>query len=161
MIRRVVILMVLLAAAAACTRTDKPAGTAVAPDFVLPDLGGKDVRLTEFKGRVVVVEFWATWCPPCRESIPGMVKLYQAYRDKGLVVLGVSLDTSGVDAVRSFSEKNGINYPVLQGNDDIAAKYMVRGIPTLVLVNKEGLIARQYLGGADEDVLEKDVRALL
>jgi len=158
--KAVLIGMMVLAFAAGCTRSENTS-TASAPDFTLQDLSGKHVHLGDLKGSVVLVEFWATWCPPCRESIPGMERLHKAYRDKGLVVLGVSLDTSGVDSVRSFVRESGISYPILQGSDEVASKYMVRAIPTMFLVNKDGVIARQYLGGAEGDTLEKDIKALL
>lgn len=157
--KSVLIGMMVLALAAGCTRTDNP--TAAAPDFTLQDLSGKNVRLADLRGSVVLVDFWATWCPPCRESIPGMERLHKAFHDKGLVVLGVSLDTAGVEEVRSFAREHGISYPILRGSDEVIEKYMVRAIPTLFLVNKEGLIAKQYMGGAEDDVLAKDIRALL
>jgi len=159
--KSVLIGMVVLGLAAGCTRSGNDAATAAAPDFMLQDLAGKHVRLADLKGSVVLVEFWATWCPPCRESIPGMERLNKAYRDKGLVVLGVSLDTSGADTVKSFVRESGISYPILQGSEEVASKYMVRAIPAMFLVNKEGMIARQYLGGAEGDTLEKDIKALL
>ena len=81
------------------------------------------------KGRVVLLEFWATWCPPCRASIPGIERLHEKYKDKGVVVLAVSMDDNGWDAVQSFVKENGIKYTVLKGNEDIAEKYQVRSIP--------------------------------
>ncbi|MDH4162520.1 MAG: TlpA family protein disulfide reductase [Nitrospirota bacterium] len=156
-----VMVIVLLAALAGCTRQEKTAAISAAPDFTLKDLAGKAVHLGDLKGKVVLVEFWATWCPPCRESIPGMERLHKAYQGKGLVVLGVSMDTSGLDEIRSFAKEFGISYPVLRGDDEVAAKYMVRAIPMVYIVNKDGMIAKQYLGGAEEGDLEKDIKSLL
>ncbi len=157
----IICMTVTLALAAGCTKSEKPAVSSIAPDFTLQDLTGKAVRLADFKGKVVLVEFWATWCPPCRESIPGMERVHEAYQSKGLVVLGVSMDSDGPETLRSFARERGIKYSILQGSDEVADKYMVHAIPTMFLVNKEGMIARQYLGGADGDVLDKDIQALL
>jgi len=157
--KAVLIGMVVLAFVAGCTKSDTAAEKA--PDFALQDLSGKNVRLSDLKGKVVLLEFWATWCGPCRESIPEMEKLHKNYRDKGLVVLGVSMDASGMEVVRSFARDQGISYSVLQGNNEIADQYMVRVIPVVYLVNKEGMIARHYVGGTDGGILEKDIKALL
>jgi thiol-disulfide isomerase/thioredoxin len=135
---------------------------AMATDFTLQDLnGGGNVVLSEMKGRVVLLEFWATWCPPCRASIPGIERLHEKYKDKGVVVLAVSMDDNGWDAVQSFVKENGIKYTVLKGNEDIAEKYQVRSIPMLLVIDKEGKIVKRYLGyGSDEDV-ERDIKAIL
>ncbi|HYA88424.1 MAG TPA: TlpA disulfide reductase family protein [Nitrospirota bacterium] len=145
-----------------CTdKVPKSRGT-MATDFTLQDLnGGKNVALSDMKGRVVLLEFWATWCPPCRASIPGIERLYEKYKDKGVVVLTVSMDDSGWDAVQSFVKENGIKYTVLKGNDDVAEKYQVRSIPMLVVIDKEGKVVKRYLGfGSDQDV-ERDIKAIL
>lgn len=144
-----------------CTRSEKKAKEAAAPDFTLQDLSGRDVRLADLKGKVVLLEFWATWCPPCREAIPGIERLHEAYHDKGLVTLGISMDDGDWDTVREFVKQYRIGYPVLKGNEDISTKYMIRVIPTLYLIDRNGIIAKQYVGGGNEDVLEKAIRALL
>lgn len=147
---------------AGCTRKEQSTSKAAAPDFTLQDLAGKDVRLADLKGKVVLVEFWATWCPPCRESIPGMERLHASYKDKGLVTLGISLDDEEEwEDVRKFAAEHGISYPVLKGNEDVSEKFLVRVIPTVYLVNREGIIAKQYVGGGIDEALEKEIRALL
>ena len=145
-----------------CTDNVSKSRGSVATDFTLQELsGGGNVALSEMKGRVVLLEFWATWCPPCRASVPGIERLYEKYKDKGVVVLAVSMDDSGWDAVQSFVKENGIKYTVLRGNDDVAEKYQVRSIPMLLVIDKEGKIAKRYLGfGSDEDV-ERDIKAVL
>ena len=115
-----------------CTNKSERA-TDAASDFKLQDLEGKTVKLSEFKGKPVLLDFWATWCPPCRASIPGIEKLHKSYGGKGLVVLGISLDQGGWDSVKDFVTESGITYTVLKGTDDVATKYNVRTIPMLVI----------------------------
>ena len=132
-----------------------------ASDFKLQDLNGKTVKLSDFKGKPVLLDFWATWCPPCRASIPGMEKLYKKYSGKGLVVLSISLDQGDWDSVKSFSTEHGITYPVLKGTEDVASQFQVRTIPMLVIINKEGRTVKRYLGMGDDDELEKDIKSVL
>jgi thiol-disulfide isomerase/thioredoxin len=141
--------------------TTKNEGSAAASDFTLQDLNGKTVKLSDFKGKPVLIDFWATWCPPCRASIPGIEKLHKTYSGRGLVVLGVSLDQGGWDSVKSFATEIGITYTVLKGTDDVASQYQVRTIPMLVIMNKEGKIVKRYLGVGEDDELEKDIKSVL
>jgi peroxiredoxin len=158
--RSVVLSIVVMALLAGCTEKSAQRDS-VAADFSLEDMSGKTVRLSDYKGKVVLLEFWATWCPPCRASVPGLEKLHKAYKDKGLVLLAVSMDEGGSDEVRSFIKESGITYTVLKGTEDVAVKYEVRSIPMMLILNKEGKIDRRYLGmGSDED-LEKDIKAIL
>jgi len=159
---RVILVFVLVAAlAVGCTDTGTPPDASTPFDFTLQDMSGKTVKLSDYKGKVVVLEFWATWCPPCRESVPGLEKLHKAYKEKGLVVLAVSMDEGGWDEVKSFIAQQGITYRVLKGTDDISKQYRVRSIPMTLLLNKEGKIAKRYLGGGYDEDLEKDVKAIL
>jgi thiol-disulfide isomerase/thioredoxin len=143
-----------------CTNKNERA-TDAASDFKLQDLDGKTVKLSEFKGKPVLIDFWATWCPPCRASIPGIEKLHKSYSGKGLVVLGISLDQGGWDSVKEFVTESGITYTVLKGTEDVASKYQVRTIPMLVIVDKEGKVYKRYLGFGDDDQLDKDVKSVL
>ena len=143
-----------------CTNKSERTADAAA-DFKLQDLSGKTVKLSELKGKPVLIDFWATWCPPCRDSIPGIEKLYKSYSGKGLVVLGISLDQGGWDDVKSFVTEQGITYIILKGTDDVTTKYHVRTIPMLVIVDKEGKIYKRYLGFGDDDQLEKDIQSVL
>jgi thiol-disulfide isomerase/thioredoxin len=135
-----------------------PAGTA---DFTLQDVNGKSVKLSDFKGKVVLLEFWASWCPPCRASVPGLERLHKAFKDKGLAVLAVSMDSGDWDVVKAFISDYGISYTVLKGTDEVAAQYSVRTIPTLLILNKEGKITKRYLGFGSEEELERDIKAAL
>lgn len=157
---KVMFLVLFFILFAGCTKTEQ-ISLQRAPDFVLQDLSGKTIKLADFRGKVVLIEFWATWCPPCRESIPGVIRLYNTYNSKGLEVLAVSVDNGGWEDVKNFTRELGMNYPVLKGTEDVAMKYMVRYIPAIFLVNKDGIIAKQYLGGGSEETLEKDIRSLL
>jgi thiol-disulfide isomerase/thioredoxin len=158
--RFVVLSIIAIALLTGCTDRGVQSDT-MAADFSLKDMSGKTVKLSDYKGKVVLLEFWATWCPPCRASVPGLEKLHKAYTDKGLVLLAVSMDEGGEDEVRSYIKESGITYTVLKGTEDIAIKYQVRSIPMMLVLNKEGKISKRYLGmGSDED-LEKDIKANL
>jgi peroxiredoxin len=133
----------------------------MATDFALQDLNGNTVRLADYRGKVVLLDFWATWCPPCRASIPGIEKIYKTYKDKGLVVLAVSLDDGGWEAVKSFIAENGITYTVLKGTEEVSANYNVRTIPMMLILDKDGRISKRYLGFGNEEDMEKDIRPLL
>ena len=152
---------IIMALLFSCTDKAAKSGGTTAADFTLQDLSGKNVTLSDMKGKVVLLEFWATWCPPCRASIPGIERIYESYKDKGVVVLAVSMDDGGWDTVQSFVKEYGIKYTVLKGNDDVAVKYQVRSIPMLLVLDKEGKISKRYLGfGSDEDV-ERDIKSIL
>ncbi len=132
-----------------------------ASDFKLQDLDGKAVRLSDFRGKPVLIDFWATWCPPCRESIPEIEKLHETYRGRGLVVLSISLDEGDWASVKSFAAKQGITYPILKGTEDVSEQFQVRSIPLLVIINKEGKVVKRYLGAGDDDELERDIKSVL
>jgi cytochrome c biogenesis protein CcmG/thiol:disulfide interchange protein DsbE len=144
-----------------CTDKVAKSGGALAPDFTLHTLNGKDVTLSDMKGKVVLLEFWATWCPPCRASIPGIERLHEKYKNKGVVILAVSMDEGGWDSVQSFVKEHGMTYTVLEGNDDVYSKYQVRSIPLLLVIDKEGKITRRYLGFGNEEDVESDIKTLL
>ena len=128
-----------------------------APDFTLTDMNGKQVSLSDFKGKVIVLDFWATWCGPCRMEIPSFIQLQSDYEDE-VVVLGVSLDQGGPSAVVPFAEKMGINYPIVYGNGSVTQAYGgVRGIPTTFIIDKQFNIQRKYVGYTDHRVFEQDI----
>jgi len=157
----VMISIIALALFAGCTNKGKEGATSAAPDFTLQDTSGKKVRLADLKGKVVLLEFWATWCPPCRAEIPAIERLHAQYGGKGLTVLAIAVDEGGWDGVKSFAVEHKISYTVLQGTEDVSAKYMVRLIPTMFLIDKQGLIKKQYMGGGSDDSLEQEIKALL
>ncbi len=130
-------------------------------DFSLIDLDGVERTLSEQKGKVVLVDFWATWCPPCRVEIPYLIKIYDTYKDQGLIVWGIGLDEEG--KLRTFAEEHEINYPILVGNQTVSQKYNVQGIPTTILFNKKGTIAFRHVGFSPdlEKEFEKEIEQLL
>ena len=134
----------------------------MAPDFTLNDLDGRSFSFSKTRGKVVILDFWATWCPPCREEIPHFVSLYRAYRGKGLEIVGVALDQGGANAVKPFAEANGINYPVVIGNQKVTVDYGgIRGIPTTFIIDRKGNIVEKFIGYRDKAVFEKAIKKLL
>jgi len=151
---------------AACTSNTDTDTMKVAPDFTLKAITGEKISLKDFKGDVVLVDFWATWCGPCRMSIPELVHLQDKYRDKGVVILGISVDNlQQADDVQlqRFTEKYKMNYHVMR--DDIGVMEMYIGgamasIPTMFIVNREGEIVETVIGFSPGKV-EKTVQSLL
>lgn len=133
----------------------------LAPDLALPDLEGKPVQLSRLKGKVVVVNFWATWCDPCRAEIPDFVKLHQEHHGHGLELIGISMDKGKDERVKAFVKEFGIQYPVVIGDLHVARQWLVRGIPMTFVIDREGTIARVIPGATDKRALEDDIRPLL
>lgn len=138
----------------------KPVGKTI--DFTLEQMGGGKVTLSEQKGKVVLVDFWATWCGPCRTAIPYLVNMYNNYQDQGLLILGISLDEQRSE-LDKFTKEQPIPYPILYGNKEIAKAYEVQGIPTLVVFDKKGKYAFREVGFSEENIdsLQKKVIELL
>ncbi len=133
----------------------------VAPDFVLPSINGGSLKLSDFKGKVVIIDFWSTRCPPCRKGIPEFAKLYSAFKDRGLVVVGISLDRS-IDTARAFCERAGVRYPVVMGDRKIAGDYGgIRFIPTTFIVDREMNITDKFIGYTPYSVFETKIKELL
>jgi thiol-disulfide isomerase/thioredoxin len=132
-------------------------------NFTVKDINGKDVRLSQYKGKVVLVNFWATWCKPCRVEIPALTALYRDYKDDGFVVLGVSVD-SEVSAVKPFARVMKMNYPVLigAGHEDLSDAFgPFVGFPTSVLVKRDGAVCVRHVGMLSRSQLEKQIGELL
>lgn len=128
-----------------------PAGAATAgqsaPDFTLKDLSQKKIKLSDYKGKVLILNFFATWCPPCRVEIPELVKIYQENQAKGLVVLSIALDTDGLPQVlNKFVKDMKIPYPVLVGTMSLVDQYQISGVPTTLVITREGKIHKRYDG---------------
>ncbi len=133
-----------------------------APDFALKDADGKTVRLSDYRGKVVLLDFWATWCGPCKVEIPWFMEFQRKHKDRGFEVLGVAMDEEGWDAVKPFVHHLGINYRVVLGNDDITASYGgVEALPTTFLIDRQGRIAAVHVGLAARSDFENGINELL
>ena len=133
-----------------------------APNFKLKSQNGKVVELSKLKGKVVVVNFWATWCGPCRKEIPGMMEVYEQYKSKGLEIIGVSLDQDGWVDVTPYLKKSPISYPVVIGDQDLAAAYqMGNAIPATFIVGKKGDIVNKHIGYMSKAEFEATIKSLL
>lgn len=133
-----------------------------APSWKLKDLAGKVVTSDQFNGKVVVVDFWATWCPPCREEIPGYIELVKKYGKEGLVIVGVSLDQGGPEVVKAYAEKIKVNYQLVMGDEEIAAAFGgMEAIPTTFLIDRNGKIRDRKVGAEPAAEYEKKIKALL
>jgi len=135
----------------------------MAPEWALYDLDGNVVRSSDLEGKVVLVDFWATWCGPCKRSIPHLIKLHEEYGKQGVVVLGVSLDRADPQrVVRPFVAQNRINYQILMGNMKIQQDFGgVRGIPTAFIISQDGKIYRKLVGLRPKEHYEEPIKALL
>ena len=146
-------------ATAACMADPKPANF----DFTMKDVDGNEVSLSSYKGKVVLLNFWATWCGPCKAEIPGFVRLQEKYRDKGLVIVGYSVDDTAEKA-KAYAAEYKMNYPILlgEGREDVQDAYgPIWGIPASFIISKDGKVCRKHMGIAPEAVFEKEVVALL
>jgi cytochrome c biogenesis protein CcmG/thiol:disulfide interchange protein DsbE len=133
-----------------------------APDFTLKDSMGRPVKLSDFKGKVVLLNFWATWCGPCKIEIPWLIEFEQQYKEQGLVVLGVSMDEEGWEVVKPYVEKSKINYRVLIGDDMTAQLYGgVDSLPTSFMLDRQGRIASTHTGLVSKSIFENDIKTLL
>lgn len=133
-----------------------------APDWKLTDLSGKRVSFSDFRGKVVILDFWATWCAPCRVEIPHFVELQKQYGDKGLTVIGVSLDEQGPEIVKKFVKQLGVSYPIVIGNEKVAEAYGgIIAIPTTFVIDRQGRIVSQHMGYNDKATFEKEIQSLL
>jgi len=138
---------------------------ASAPNFKLTDLNGKSISLSDYKGKVLFLNFWATWCPPCRAEIPDFVEAYAEQKANGLEILGISVDTKGKEAVVAFVDKYKINYPVVlesrQTTEKIINDYQPgEYIPATIIIDKSGRIRHKEVGAIDKETLLKHFQRL-
>jgi thiol-disulfide isomerase/thioredoxin len=132
------------------------------PAWSLVNLEGKPVSSESLKGKVVIVDFWATWCGPCRAAIPHLMELHKTYKSKGFEVVGVSVDQQGPAVVQSFVTEHQIPYTIAMGNAKIVSDFGgIRGIPTAFIISQDGKIYRKIVGLVPREEYEKDVKALL
>ncbi len=132
----------------------------LAPEWSLKDLEGKTVKSSSFRGKIVILNFWATWCGPCRAEIPDLIAIQKKYHGK-VAVVGISLDTTPAAGVAAFVKAQGINYPVLIGNPEVAAAYDAQGIPRTWMIDKDGRVFSQKTGMLSESELEEILKPIL
>ena len=148
------------ATAAPAAKRDKARKTA--PDFTLNDVHGRPVKLSDFRGKVVLLNFWATWCGPCKLEIPWFIEFEQKYKDRGLVVIGVSMDEEGWDVVKPYLAERRINYRVVIGTDKIGDAYGgVESLPTTMVIDRDGQIASTHIGLVGKSDYENEIVQLL
>ena len=137
------------------------AGHSLAPDFSLTDLNGQPLNLASYRGKVVLLDFWATWCTPCRAEIPHFVEYQNNYRPQGLQIIGISMDDD-LKPVGPFYKEYKMNYPVALGNDKLAEAYGgILGLPVTFLIGRDGHIQAKYVGAVDISTIEQGIKSLL
>ena len=132
-------------------------------DFTVKDMNGARVHLADYKGKVILMNFWATWCPPCKVEIPGFVELQAKYKDQGLVILGVSGDDDA-DTLKTFASEWKINYPMIVGRDEsdlLDAYGPIYGYPISVIIGRDGAVCGRHIGPATKEEFEQEIKALL
>ena len=135
-----------------------------APDFTLKDASGRDIRLSAYKGKVVLLNFWATWCGGCKTEIPWFIEFEQKYKDKGFEIIGVSMDDDGWKVVKPFLEEKKVNYAVVVGNDDMAKPYglsAVSAMPMTFMIDRGGKVSAMSVGVVNKDACESEIVHLL
>lgn len=133
----------------------------LAPDFELKDLDGKVHHLSDYRGKVVVLNFWATWCPPCRKELPDFVEIQKAMADQGVQFIGIALDDEGIDKVKPWVASHAIPYPILLPDAKVAASYgEMSSIPVTYFIDRKGMIRQTFIGMRQRPVIEKAIAPL-
>ena len=163
--------VIVLFAAVISAGADQPTNRAVlkaptdrkaAPTFALKDSSGKAARLNNYRGKVVLLDFWATWCTGCKKEIPWFAEFQRKYAKAGLAVVGVSMDEEGWKAVKPFLAEHSIPYRILLGDESIAQSYGVQNLPDTFLIDRQGRLAAAYIAGiVDRDDIETNIEAVL
>lgn len=141
---------------------EQTANVKTAPDFKLKDANGSTVQLSDYRGKVVLLNFWATWCGPCKIEIPWFMEFQQQYKDQGFEVLGVAMDDDGWAAVKPYVAEHKMNYRVLLGNDEVANLYGgIDSLPTTFVINREGKVVDTHVGLIGKDDYISEIKGLL
>ena len=156
--------MVIISLNFACAQNKQPIGEigTKAADFSLINLIGEEVTLNQFKDKVIMLNFWATWCGPCKAEIPDFIKMYDKYQKDGLEIVGITVSSGSAANIRQFAEKFGIDYTLLTGDEkylkDLTVKYGgIRGIPTTFLIDRKGVIQKKWVGARTERIFMKEI----
>lgn len=150
-----IVALLFLAGFGGCKKPSKK-GIPSAPDFKLDVLDDGVRSLSDYRGKVVLLDFWSIGCPPCRRAVPHLVTLYEKYKSEGFVALGISFDRREIEGLRSFIEKYSVTYPILLGTMDVARAYGVRSIPSVFLLDREGRVRLHRIGYSEEIGVEID-----
>ncbi len=132
-----------------------------APDFTLADSKGAAVKLSNYRDRVVLLDFWATWCEGCKVEIPWYMEFQKKYKESGLSVVGVSVDEDGWKSVKPFLEAKQVNYPVVIGDWDLAGRFGITALPVTLLIDRNGKVADLHVGMVDKDAFDREIQILL
>ncbi len=139
----------------------RPVQSAQAPDFALTDFNGQKLTLSNYRGKVVLLDFWASWCAPCQAEIPKFIEWQKKYGEEGLQVIGISMDDDE-KAARKFVERLKPNYPIAMGNTKLAESFGgILGLPANLIINRAGRIRSKYVGATDLDSLEREIQVQL
>src|SRR3981081_716794 len=159
----VFILSVLALAATAQSpkTTNSSTERSLAPAFNLKDASGKDIKLADLKGKVVLVNFWATWCEGCQVEIPWFVEFQKEYASRGFVVVGISMDDDGWKSVKPWIKEKKVNYPIVIGNEGLGKQYGLEGMPLSALLDREGRLADVHHGIVEKTATQQKIRELL
>lgn len=162
MLRGLLLGVTIMALCSVVTETMQGAGLRQsAPDFTLVDSNGSSVRLSNYKGKVVLLDFWATWCHGCKTEIPWYISFESKYKNQGLAAIGVAMDDDGRKKVKPFVNAKKMNYPVVLGNDSLAKRYGIKALPVTLLIDRQGRIAVSHTGLVDKTVFEEQIQSLL
>jgi len=157
---KIMTVVCLLAMTAACTKTNTLELGDAAPDFTLKDINGSAVTLSDYEGKVIILDFFASWCPPCREEIPGFIALNKELKESGFAVIGVSMVSSRES--REFANKMGIDYPVLVDDGSASRLYgPIRSIPMTYIIDKDFNVANIHIGYRTKEQFAKDAKKLI
>ena len=167
-----IILLVIIFTNFACAKTKEPSEpqntqTSAAPsgyqtNFTLKNIAtDESFNISSLAGKIVIIDFWATWCPPCRMQIPVLISVYKNYQSKGVEIIGISLDRNDKKAVLDFIKQNNIPYTILEAQEDILKTFDIQGIPTAVILGKDGAVIKKHVGFIEEKALVEEIEKVL